>query len=44
MRKLGTAVLLVALIAFIYEAFIPQFVITSIRVFGKAIYSRDPKR
>jgi hypothetical protein len=44
MRKLGTAVLLLVVIAVIYEALIPAFQVKSVRVFGKQIYPVQRKK
>jgi hypothetical protein len=38
MQRLGKVAILFAAIALIYEALVPQFLITSVRVFGKQIY------
>ena len=38
MQKLGKAVLLIGVMAFLYEALIPQFIVKSVKVLGRQIY------
>jgi|GraSoiStandDraft_24_1057298.scaffolds.fasta_scaffold6987021_1 hypothetical protein len=44
MQKLGKAVILLAALALIYEALVPQFIITSVKVIGRQIYPIQRKK